>query len=265
MELQGLEDAFGFSWGFPPAEVLFLRTGWFPFHKDGAAAYRFFIEDSIGFSRSLKVAVGFGQNEHPMFRSQFGKPGNELEFSSTVYWYQTEPHAPFPQMPAVEQRAPTERSWKEVEALPSVQELRDRGVRLHFRCGRPEQELVFAEPGYRAEVKQGFAYTGWPFPIFHTRAHEQEVQILLTVPAGEAGTLRLFMIDPDHFMGGRHQQIYVDSTLVGEVEDFDEGRWLEVTVGSGQTRSGTLLIRVVNRNPRSNAVISIVEWVTAGK
>mgnify|MGYP000865058784 CR=1 FL=1 len=265
VEFQGLEDSFGFSWGFPPEESIFLRTGWFPFHKEGAAAYRFFLEDAISFEKSLKVTIGFGANEHPMFQSQFGKPGNELEFSSTVYWYQLEPHAPLPEMPPLEKRRPTERSWKDMENLPSVETLQDRGVKLHFRCGRPEKEEIYAEPGYHAEVKQGFAYTGWPFPVFHTRAHEKEVQILLTVPAGKAGTLRLYMTDPDHFMGGRHQEVFVGETLLVEVKEFDDGRWLEAPVAPTLTSSGSLLIRVVNRNPRSNAVLSILEWVEPRK
>ncbi len=263
IEFQGLEDSFGFSWGFPPEESTFLRTGWFPFHKDGAAAYRFFLEDSISFDRSLKVTIGFGANEHPTFRSRFGKPGNELELSTTVYWYQSEPHAPFPALSPAEQRRPTERSWKDMENLPTSEALQSRGVKLHFRCGRPENETIFAVPWYAAEVKQGFAYTGWPFPVFHTRAHEKEVQISLTVPTGRTGILRLYMIDPDHFMGGRHQEVFIGDTSFGEIRDFDDGRWLEIPVDASMTSAGSLLVRIVNRNPRSNAVVSILEWVEA--
>lgn len=261
IEFQGLEDSFGFSWGFPPEESTFLRTGWFPFHKEGAAAYRFFLEDAINFQNSLKVAIGFGKNEHPMFRSQFGKPGNELEFSSTVYWYQTEPHPNFAALPPAEGRRPSERSWKDMEQLPSPESLRERGVKLYLRCGRPEKELVFAEPGYSAEVIQGFSYTGWPFPVFHTRADEKEVQIKLVVPKDSKGLLRIFVIDPDHFMGGRNQKVFANDRLLAEVKEFDDGKWVEVSVDQSMTHDGVLLIRALNQNPRSNAVISIVEWV----
>ncbi len=143
MKFQGLENSFGFSWGFPAEESIFLRTGWFPFHKDGATAYRFFPEDPISFEKSLKMAIGFGGNEDPMFRSQFGRPGNELEFSSTVYWYQLEPHAPFPEMPPLKKRHPTERLWKDMESLPSLEALQERGVKLHFsvRTSRKRKDL----------------------------------------------------------------------------------------------------------------------------
>ncbi len=77
VEFQGLEDSFGFSWGFPETENLFPLTGYFPFFK-GAAAYRFFTQDAINFRHSLRVAIGFGVNEDPMFRRDFSKTGSTL-------------------------------------------------------------------------------------------------------------------------------------------------------------------------------------------
>ena len=70
IEFQGLEDSFGFSWGFPESQSMFPLTGYFPFMK-GAAAYRFFIQDAISFEKSLRVAIGFGVNEDPMFRREY--------------------------------------------------------------------------------------------------------------------------------------------------------------------------------------------------
>ncbi|MGQ9822195.1 MAG: glycoside hydrolase family 172 protein [Thermogutta sp.] len=263
VEFQGIEDSFGFSWGFPPEENLFPRTGFFPFHQDGAAAYRFFLSDAITFRKSLKVTIGFGANEHPMFREMFGRPGNELELASTCYWYQSEPHVPFSPMRAAKDRAPLTRDWRDMEQLPTDDERRERGVKLEMRCGRPEEELVFAEPGYHAETVRGFAYTGWPFPMFHTRADEEAVHIVLHVPPQSAGLLRLYMIDPDHFQGGRRQEVFVGERSLGIIADFDRGRWLEAEVDGNATAEGTLPIRIVNRssNANSNAVLSIIEWV----
>ena len=106
VEFQGLEDSFGFSWGFPPTPSQFPLTGYFPFLK-GAGAYRFFVQDAISFEKSLRVTIGFGKREDPVFRQIFGKPENKLVFSSTVYWYQVEPHAPWPALPPAAERAPT--------------------------------------------------------------------------------------------------------------------------------------------------------------
>jgi len=67
-----------------------------PFHgtlvKDDArgrvSAYRWHVEDPIPFTRALKVAIEHGS-------------GNavEADYSSVAYWYQSEPHAPFPALP----------------------------------------------------------------------------------------------------------------------------------------------------------------------
>jgi Protein of unknown function (DUF2961) len=104
VEFQGLEDSFGFSWGFPDGDTFFPRTGYFKLLK-GAAAYRFFTQDAISFEQSLRIAIGFGVNED-VWRTRFSKPDTIVQFSSTVYWYQNEPHAPLPQMPPAGEREP---------------------------------------------------------------------------------------------------------------------------------------------------------------
>jgi hypothetical protein len=57
--------------------------------------YRFHVEDPIMFERSIRVTIEHGH-------------ANNLsnDYSSTAYWYQTEPHAPFPPMLPVEERLP---------------------------------------------------------------------------------------------------------------------------------------------------------------
>jgi Protein of unknown function (DUF2961) len=74
IEFQGLEDSFGFSWGFPPTESQFPLTGFCKFFK-GAAAYRFVVRDAISFEKSLRVMIGFGVNEDPSFRRDFSQRG----------------------------------------------------------------------------------------------------------------------------------------------------------------------------------------------
>jgi len=262
VEFQGLEDSFGFSWGFPESQSMFPLTGYFPFMK-GAFAYRFFIQDAISFEKSLRVAIGFGVNESPFFRREFSKPGSTLQLSTTVYWYQTEPHAPLPAMPAAAERAPAPEQafWPDKETLPSADELKSRGVKLEVRCGRPGKEVTFAEPGYGAAAKSGFAYSGWAPPIYYARAGNEETELELTVPKGAAGLVRVYVIDPDDFEGGRKQKVFVAGDDLGTIEKFQDGKWLEHPVGAGQTADGKVLIRAVNARKGSNAVISIIEWV----
>ncbi|MCL5098344.1 MAG: DUF2961 domain-containing protein, partial [Candidatus Omnitrophica bacterium] len=267
IEFQGLEDSFGFSWGFPPTESTFPLTGFFVYLKGGAAAYRFFTQDAISFNQSLRVAIGFGVNEDPMFRREFSKPGSTLQLSSTVYWYQLEPHRPFAPMPPAVDRAPApdEPFWPDKEPLPSSTELRNRGVKLYMVCGRPGKEVILAEQGYGAEVKAGYAFAGWELPVYCCRAANDTVQVELTVPRGTPGTVRVYIIDPDQFQGGRKETITIAGKSQGPFANFQNGRWIEQTLYAGQTSTGKVTVRAANARQDSNAVISIIEWVEPGK
>jgi hypothetical protein len=266
IEFQGLEDSFGFSWGFPETQSQFPLTGFYPFLK-GATAYRFFVNDAISFEKSLRVAIGFGVNEDPMFRREFSKPGTTLQLSSTVYWYQTEPHAALPALPPAAERAPApeEAFWPDKEKLPTAEELQKRGVRLLMLCGRPEKEVIYAEPGFAATPQSGYTFDGWPMPVYHCRADDKDLRIELAVPKGTAGLVRLYIIDPDTFQGGRRQTVSVAGKSLGLAEKFQEGRWLEQRITSQDSADGKLLVEARNAREGSNAVISMVEFVVPGQ
>ena len=262
IEFQGIEDSFGFSWGFPETESMFPLTGWFPFLK-GALGYRFFTGDAINFDKSLRVAIGFGPHEHPMFKREFSKPGSQLQLSSVVYWYQKEPHAPLPAMPPAAERvpAPEVAFWPDQEKLPDVEDLKQRKVRFLMLCGRPEKEVIYAEPDFAGEPKSGFTYDGWSFPVYHCRADNKLLRIELAVPKAATGVLRLYMIDPDNFEGGRRQTVSAAGKPLGLIENFQEGRWLEHPTTAQDSAEGKLVIEARNAREGSNAVISIIEFV----
>jgi len=65
--------------------------------------YRYHIEDPIYFHKNIKVKIEHG---HANQRSD--------DFSSTAYWYQTEPHQKFKAFPVVDDRLPREEP-KEIE------------------------------------------------------------------------------------------------------------------------------------------------------
>ncbi len=71
--------------------------------------YRFHIEDPIRFERSIRVTIEHGHN-------------NKLtnDYSSTAYWYQFEPHAPFPKLPPAKQRL-ARPDWPPFEAGQGVE------------------------------------------------------------------------------------------------------------------------------------------------
>ena len=59
--------------------------------------YRYHIEDPVMFEKSIKVTIEHGHANKLT-----------LDYSSTAYWYQAEPHAAFPLFPSVSARLPRE-------------------------------------------------------------------------------------------------------------------------------------------------------------
>ena len=102
----GTEDYFGGAWGFGGETFtgpflgypLFLRE---PGKVIRHGLYRWHIMDPIRFRQDLRVTIqALGWNE----RGKLWPLQDDI--ASTGYWYQLEPHAPFPPMLPVEQRWP---------------------------------------------------------------------------------------------------------------------------------------------------------------
>lgn len=110
----GTEDYFGGSFGFSPFEsdacwnheqafsYPFLGMPLAKLDAQNAprkySLYRWHIRDSIGFARDIRAEV-----QTLGLRGGFYRPLSE-DIASVAYWYQTEPHAPFPALPEVEER-----------------------------------------------------------------------------------------------------------------------------------------------------------------
>ena len=99
----GLEDYFGNAWGFQN-EFNYPFIGYSRKGNEDATGfhtmYRFQIQDPIYFTKSLLGGIEHG---HANSRSD--------DYSSTAYWYQTEPHKKFAPLLPVSQRMPN-LSWK---------------------------------------------------------------------------------------------------------------------------------------------------------
>ena len=95
----GTEDYFNMSWC--PKEYyehpyyglvrVNKESGW----MGRTHCYRFHIQDPVRFSRSLKATIEHGHNNCLT-----------LEMASVAYWYQTEPHTPFPAIQGRQARKP---------------------------------------------------------------------------------------------------------------------------------------------------------------
>jgi hypothetical protein len=69
--------------------------------------YRYHIEDPVMFDTSCRVTIKHG---HANRRND--------DWSSTAYWYQTEPHLPFPLLRPASERLPTVKSWETEYQVP---------------------------------------------------------------------------------------------------------------------------------------------------
>jgi hypothetical protein len=264
-EWQGLEDGFGFSWGFPPEPNAFPYTGWQPF-MDGAAAYRFCLSDRVDFRRSFRMAVGFGAREGPFFKRQYSQAGSPLQLSSVAYWYQTEPHAPFAPLPAYRQRLPGLGAKQAAEARERSKRYRQAGEAVVLNCGLPANEEEYLAPGWDYRLVRGYSYndaagTLWKGPVRSCWAGDRSLAFELLCPRGSSGLLRLFMVDGDRFQGGRRQRVFVNERQVADVSEFAEGKWVEAPVSSAEAASGRIRVRIANLRAGANVVVSQVRFV----
>jgi hypothetical protein len=96
----GSEDYYNGAWDFNGQAFAYEHNG-APHMVDPeriggrCCLYRWHIESPITFEKSIRVTIEHGHANH---RSD--------NFYSTAYWYQTEPHAAFPALPAPEKRVP---------------------------------------------------------------------------------------------------------------------------------------------------------------
>jgi len=95
----GTEDYFLGAWDFGGGSFAYPLFGAPVVGKEQAGSrssvYRFHLDSPIPFTKSLRATIEHGHANH---RSD--------NFYSVAYWYQTEPHKPFPPLPYVNDRLP---------------------------------------------------------------------------------------------------------------------------------------------------------------
>jgi hypothetical protein len=93
----GTEDFFNSSWC--PKEIYMHPYFGYPRVNDNIGylgrthCYRFLLESPINFNKSCRATIEHGHNNCMT-----------LDLCTVAYWYQTEPHKPFPKLPPKEQR-----------------------------------------------------------------------------------------------------------------------------------------------------------------
>jgi hypothetical protein len=91
----GLDHYFGQAQGFTVLQHPYFGCNFHEGNFKGARScvYRFHLMDPIGFSKSLRVTFDHGNKN---IRTDY--------YYSVAYWYQLEPHRPFPQLPPFSRR-----------------------------------------------------------------------------------------------------------------------------------------------------------------
>lgn len=97
----GTEDYYNGAWDFGAGQTFSYPHNGAPYQVDAEringryCLYRWHIESPITFEKGIRVTMEHGHANH---RSD--------NFYSVAYWYQTEPHAPFPALPKPADRVP---------------------------------------------------------------------------------------------------------------------------------------------------------------
>ena len=252
-----------FQLGVPRnARACSRMTGYFPFLR-GACAYRFFVSgrhqfreiaprgDRLRKARGPAIRAGLRQAGQPVAIVEHGLlvPDRAARVAAGDAPGRRACPGPGTAVLAGHAQAPFDRFAQEPR--------REAGNALRH----PGQEVIYAAPGYGVAIKAGDAWNAWNPPVYHCRSSLKDVEIEVTVPRGTEGTLRVYMIDPDNYQGGRKQTVTIAGQSFGPIDNFQEGRWIERPLGRQETAEGKVLVRATNAKKEGNAVISIIEWL----
>lgn len=189
----GFEDYFGEAWALRetqgPYEGCSLFEGGYPGAR--STCYRWHVGTPVRFKTGLKATIQHqGVGVGPT-----GKHGNNIErpdeYSSVAFWYQREPHAPFPKLPAGMDRLPFDyRTIIEGESL-----------KVSPTSGKIEVAKVGGLNGGAqlewSEMADG-AELNLPFKV----SRETRYQVMVLYTSRWDGNLAQFLIDGEP-IGGR--------------------------------------------------------------
>lgn len=181
----GSEDYFSDAWGMREDENPFygcplqesdFKTG------SKATVYRFHLPDPIPFKKSIRVTIEHG---HANDRSDY--------FSSVAYWYQSEPHKPFPPLPPMEDRLPFALESPSGFILPDWEETSGKKI-MTFKDKLSGME--FKAENLSQQLTSYYNQVGNRYPALMTEKAHKGTQASLTfsVEFGEHYNLELYFL-----------------------------------------------------------------------
>ena len=167
----GSEDYFSDAWGMRADQHPFYGC---PLQEEDfqpgskATVYRFHIPDPIPFKKSIRVTIEHGDRND---RSDYD--------SSVAYWYQTEPHVPFPPLPAPEKRLPYALESPENFIFPRWEAVKSEGAAaVEDRAAG----LRFTAPRLTTSLTSYYDAAGARYPLVRTDGAATGTQAELRFP-----------------------------------------------------------------------------------
>lgn len=142
----GTEDYFCDGWGFRQQDGPFYGTPlWEGFNTGNrGTAYRFHIPDPITFKKSLRAEIEHKGSQTFPDGTKSGFIERDDLMSSVAFWYQSEPHKPWPALPSGPQR------------LPFSEQPLAVGWRLVEQAHHSEHPLMIQKIGFATDSQQLF-------------------------------------------------------------------------------------------------------------
>jgi hypothetical protein len=153
----GSEDYFSDGWGMRQDQHPFYGC---PLQEEDfqpgskATVYRFHVPDPIPFKKSIRVTIEHG---HANDRTD--------DYSSVVYWYQTEPHVPYPALPGQDRRLPYALESPENFVFPKWEEVKSEGQAVFEDH---QSGLRLAAPRLTLSLTSYYNATGTRYPLLRT-------------------------------------------------------------------------------------------------
>jgi hypothetical protein len=232
----GTEDYFSSGWYFNKGEYAGPYNGLI-YKNDSLgriAAYRFHIQDAIPFRKNIRFVIEHGHADQEV-----------ADYSSTIYWYQIEPHRPFPPI-----------------AKP--------GLRLPLRAAVPNhlmeaEKLNFVLGTMATQVQDmtdfGPEWSGGRQFVIHA-GERSEFPLVLTGLEENSYSLDLYYTKgPDY----GNVRIFNGEKLVGEIRGFSPmivpgGK---ITIGDLENRGGIALrFEMTGKDPSSSGYTIGLDGIT---
>lgn len=230
----GSEDYFCDAWGFREFDGPFYGVpvfGSFQPH-DKITVYRWHIQDPVTFKKSLRVEIehkGAEYDEEGKLISGFGE--REDDFASVAYWYQLEPHRPFPEMAPAYDRLYVD--WGDMVEAETLLE---------------GATVTAGDLG----TQEGGQWSGGAQLFWQTREPDQTLEIPFEL--AEAGAYQLVLVATKSWDYGIYQPMLNGKPLGGPIDFYhDSVTTEEFYLTAGELDAGKHVLSFVNKGANADS------------